>query len=297
MIICRGEIYASARTALLSDMALRRSVQQRMNRRQSIAERSLEEKSQSRLWPMWISGLASKGHLDGNGQTARLDKTGSGMALGLDGPSYEGAFAGFVLGSETWQLSNGQARNSQLDVTAYDAGLYMGSSKDGFHFNVGAISGMFELDPERDIWVAGATSSLKGMAKAHYHGHKMQLFGEVAKDIPLGTSVTLSPYVQWAHHLLYTSAAHENGTKAALDIAEEHDRLFSIPLGLRGFYDVPTATPIHLYADAGFVHHERGRAGTRSHHLREASKLLSLPFKGLIWCATAVLPDLVSTPI
>jgi len=266
-----GEIYASSRTALLGNNHLYRTLNQRMLHRSQISDKQPTEKTSSGLSPIWFSAFTHDGYYTGQPHTARLDSTGHGMTVGFDRADTDGFLGGFLLGHEAMRLTNGAARNSRSDADLYHIGAYLGGKIAGLHLSGGVIYQLIDIKTERDIWVAGTKTSLAGTAKSDSFGHKLQFFGEVAKDFGIDSALTLtlSPYLQLSQNYLRTAATHESGSAAALDIAAATDALFSTTAGLRGFYDSPARTSVRFYADIGWQH-SFGAGKTKSrHHLHD----------------------------
>jgi len=260
-----GEIYASGRTALLGDNHLYRVVNQRMMHRSHNPDGLMKNEAQSALSPMWFSAFGHEGYYSRDPQMARLDTTGHGVTVGHDRVDVDGFLGGFFLGHETMRLTNGAARNSRSDVELYHIGAYLGGEWAGLRLSGGMIYNLLDIETERNIWVAGAKTSLAGKTQADYFGHKLQFFGEVAKDFDVGSTLTLTPYLQWSQNYLNISSAHESGSAAALDIAAATDSLFSTTIGLRNFHDLLTLTPMRFYADIGW-HHNFGSGQAKSRH-------------------------------
>jgi len=86
----------------------------------------------------------------------------------------------------------------------------------------------------------------------------------------------LSPYLQLTQNILHTSPVHEKGNAAALNIEAGHDRYFSAILGLRGFYDLPTSTPVRLKGDFGWAHGFDHGVATSRHYFRHESQYFDI---------------------
>jgi len=71
---------------------------------------------------------------------------------------------------------------------------------------------------------------------------------------------------------LHLAAMHEEGSAAALDIADSHHRIFSTTLGIRSFYDLSVATSLRLYSDIGWRHDFGGQAAKSQHHFHGAGR-------------------------
>jgi len=266
-----GEIYASSRAALLDDSPMLQKMRYHMGHHR-IAQLS----AQTDALPVWISTFSHDGHLFSNYEAARLRRTSHGTVLGFDGGNDDGIFLNVALGYEKYRLTNGLARNSRTDIDSYNGGVLLGRDWGDFHISGGAVYSMFDIHTARDIWVASTMSSLEGTAKAHYSGHKLQFFGEISTNLDLGTSLTVSPYLQLSQSILHTSSAHENGTEAALDIAARHDSMFSTTLGLRGFTQLPHADSTRLYGVFGWRHGFRQGHSQSDNSLRNARQAFTV---------------------
>jgi len=80
-----------------------------------------------------------------------------------------------------------------------------------------------------------------------------------------------------SQNVLYTSSAHESGTKAALDISGGHESLLTTTVGLRAMTDLPvldrTGTDfVQLYGELGWIHGWRGASAKSHNQLRAAGE-------------------------
>jgi len=231
-----GEIYGSTRAAILGNRYLRDAMRRRMLGSGLSADDRL-----------WLHTWGQNGHISGDGNAAKADMSGIGLALGVDVRVNDNTQAGVVFGYEDGKVKNGSLRNSRASIDAYSLGVYAATQFDSVSLRAGVAYSYLDIDTKRDI----RAGTLQGQVKSDYKGQKVQAFAEVARDFRLGAS-TVSPYVGLAQVWLRTKDATESGNAAALDVRGRTDSITQTTLGVRGA--VPLSDTVSLTADLGWVH-------------------------------------------
>ena len=201
-----GEIHASARTALIEDSrALRAAVNDRI--RSAFEEPDMEAAGGSAFWSQ---AFGSWGHIDGDGNAARLGRSTAGLFLGADAPVSDdwrlGAVAGYSHSS-----FDARDRNATGSSDNYHLGLYGGAQWDAFALRAGAAYTLHDISTARSIAIPGIGDDLK----ARYDAGTAQFFGEMGHRLSAG-DVALEPFASVAHVSLHSDGFAEQGGAAAL---------------------------------------------------------------------------------
>jgi len=278
-----GEIYGSARSALLSNNRLRNTVQARMQglgadelaiakpvMLASTAATPINFNTPSQR--LWVNTWGDDGHMDGNRNAAKTDYSGIGLALGGDVRVSGAVTAGALFAYENGKLKNGGTRRSQTDVDSYSFGGYATADVGAWELQGGLIYSLLKLDTRRHITVPG----LVGRAKAHYSGQKVQAFIETGRVVQVANAASVTPYLNLTQTWLHTDRARESGTSAALQISAKNDSVFQTTLGMRAAYQLPTATPVALTANLGWAHVLGNTKTNTTHRFGSASNSFSV---------------------
>jgi len=228
-----GEIYASTRSALLTNRHLQNAIIQRT---QSAAQQ-----------PLWVSTWGHNGHLSGNVNAARVDSRGLGLALGGDWRVSDALSAGVVLGYEDGRVK-ANARSARSDVDAVSVGGYVSANLGSVQVRGGVAYSHLDVDSQRNISVP----TLQGQTRADYKGSKTQVFAEVSQAFAVNR-LSVAPYVGVSQSWLHTQSVRETGHSAALDVAARTDHVTQSTLGLRLAVQLSTAAPVALTFDAAWA--------------------------------------------
>ena len=158
----------------------------------------------------WGQVFGSWGHIDGNGNAAKLKRDIGGFVVGADtgvGAGWRvGGLAGYSRAS-----ADTEARNSSAKTDSYHLGVYGATHWGATALRLGASQSWNKLDTSRSVAFAGFADSVS----AKYDSSTTQLFGEVGHRIDAGT-VALEPFAGLAHVRVKSDAFFERGGLAAL---------------------------------------------------------------------------------
>lgn len=239
-----GEIHASAKTALIGDSRfVRNAVNDRLRAAFGGAGASGSAVTYEDGVPqpvaagadrfaVWGEAIGSWGHTGGDGNAARLNRSGGGFFFGADAAVFDtwrfGAVAGY---SRTGFDVKG--RHSSGSSDNYHLGLYGGTSWGGsggdLAFRTGAIYTWHDISTSRSVAFPGFGESLKG----DYDAGTAQVFGELAYGVSMGAS-RFEPFANLAYVGLHTDGFRETGGAAALASGSADAGTTFTTLGLRG---------------------------------------------------------------
>lgn len=235
-----GEIHASLPAALMEDSHfLRDAVTGRLRAAISAPGASrapvqTPEMAQMSFVPAttdrpawWGQAFGAWGHLDGDGNAARIDRRTGGLVFGADAPVDRwrlGAMIGYSDGS--YDLDD---RNSSGSARSVHLGGYAGTEWGALAFRSGVALSWHRLETDRAV--------MGDRVSADYDGHSAQIFGELARRIDSG-GVAFEPYAGLAHVRVKTDAFAESGGAAALTGAAATMNSTFSTLGLRAGTDL-----------------------------------------------------------
>ncbi len=212
-----GEIHASAKTALLEDSRFVRDAALDRLRAPGGGHRAV-----------WGRAFGSWGHIRGNGNAARLERSTGGLFLGADGAVSDTVHLGVLAGYSRTDFDV-RDRASSGDSDNYHLGAYAGGQWGPMAVRVGIAHTWHRLDTTRSVAFPRFSDALRGKYKAG----TTQVFGEVGYGFAAG-SATVEPFANLAYVNLHTDGFTERGGAAALTAkGESVDATFST-LGLRG---------------------------------------------------------------
>lgn len=194
-----GEIHAATRNILLDDQSsLGRTIlgQAQRNRMVDGSDRA------------WIVAENSDRALDGNGNTASVDRSRSGFLTGAEHGG-DGWFAGVATGASRSHVAL-DARQSKADITTYQAAGYAGMmAGPALRFTAGASYAYHVIDSNRRI----SFGSIDQSDRAHSYAQSEQVFGELALPFAVteDTGMTITPYLQGDIVMHQQGKAREGG--------------------------------------------------------------------------------------
>lgn len=238
-----GEIHASTRAALLDEsrhlreavtgrardafvagrVSRARSGQTWSDAAQSFGDRPIPGTSAR----VWAHGFGSWGQLDGDSNTAKVDRDTGGVLVGVDGPVSESWRLGIAGGYGHTSL-DADGRRSDATVDSYHLSAYAGTAFGPLGLRFGASHSWHEVDTSREIAVPGIVDS----ASADYDARTAQLFGEVGYKVDLG-ELRLEPFGDLAYVHVSADSFDEDGGGSALDGSKQNDDLGFSTLGIR----------------------------------------------------------------
>nr|WP_255263533.1 autotransporter-associated beta strand repeat-containing protein [Pseudomonas aegrilactucae] len=233
-----GEIHASTASALIEDSRyLREAVNDRMRQPGCSREddpRQVLAPSNSQLTSQgcqdeavgWARALGTWGDMDGNSNSARLDRNLEGFLLGVD-RSLDDAWRVGVAAGYTRSDLDAKQRRSDASIDSYHLATYLSYQLEAFSARMGAAYSWHNIESKRDVTIGTYDDRLK----AKYKARTAQVFGEVAYAIDAG-GVALEPFAGLAYVNYDSDTAHEKGGAARLKANADQDITFST-VGLR----------------------------------------------------------------
>ncbi|MFC5374764.1 autotransporter domain-containing protein [Brevundimonas faecalis] len=235
-----GEIHASAKTALIEDS---RFVRNAVNDRIRAALDGVGANNGTVMtygdggpqasaattdrFAVWGQAFGSWGHMDSDGNAARLNRSTGGFIFGADAPVFDswrfGAVAGYSNTSfkATDRYSSGSSDN-------YYLGLYGGTTWGDLAFRTGAAYTWHDISTNRTVAIPGVSDALKG----DYMAGTTQVFGELGYRMRAG-NVALEPFGSLAYVNFHTDGFTEKGGVAALTGAGGSTDTTFTTLGIR----------------------------------------------------------------
>ncbi|MPZ38779.1 MAG: autotransporter outer membrane beta-barrel domain-containing protein [Rhizobiales bacterium] len=236
-----GEIHASAKSVMLEDSRfIREAVTDRVRQAFTAvgapaawaAGQALQENRATGI-AFWTRGFGSWGHINGDGNAARIDRDIGGFFTGVDMPV-----------AETWRLGLAAGySNSSFDVIQrsssgtsdnYHFALYGGTQWGALGLRLGAAYTWHTIDTHRSIAFPGFADR----TNADYDARTAQMFGELGYSVMLGAAA-LEPFGSLAHVNLGTDGVNERGGPAALSGFSGDEDVTYTTLGLHMATSIP----------------------------------------------------------
>lgn len=234
-----GEIYASAKTALIEDSRfVRNAVNDRIRAAFDgvgasgtvttyVDGRPVTVKANTGRLAVWGQGFGSWGHTDGDGNAARLNRSTGGFFVGADTLVFDAWRFGAVAGYSHTSFDV-KDRHSSGSSDNYHVGLYGGTAWGDLAFRTGAAYTWHDISTSRNVIFPGFGNSLKG----DYNAATAQVFGELAYGFNAG-GARFEPFANLAYVNLHTDGFTERGGVAALESPSSNTDATFTALGLR----------------------------------------------------------------
>lgn len=231
-----GEIHSSARAAMLEDSRfLRNAVNDRLR---SAFERAGASTTYENGKPLtaptppdrlavWGQGFGSWGHMDGDGNAARLQRSTGGFFVGADAPVSDTWRFGAVAGYSNTSL-DADDRDSNGTSDNYHISLYGGTNWGNLTLRSGASYSWHDVSTKRNVSFSGFSDHLK----ESYSAGTSQVFGELGYGIAAG-AVRFEPFANLAYVNVHTNGFTEEGGAAALTGHGTNSDATFATLGLR----------------------------------------------------------------
>ena len=204
-----GEIHASAKTAMLEDSRFAREAgMDRVRQTQGGTSSGITVQDKGNGTNTWARVFGSKGHIDGDGNTSRLNRDVAGFFAGADTTVDNGWRAGGMVG---YSKSDINALNDTAKIDSYHVGVYGGNQWDNTALRVGAGYSWNKLDTNRTVAFTGFADS----PKARYNASTAQIFGEIGQKMDAG-GIALEPFAGLAYVKVNSKGFSESGGAAAL---------------------------------------------------------------------------------
>lgn len=235
-----GEIHASAQTALIEDSRFVRSaINDRLRAAFDGAGASGAAVTYEGGVPqpvaadvdgvaIWGEALGSWGHAGGDGNAARLGRSGGGFFFGADAPVFDTWRFGVAAGYTRTGFDVAD-RHSSGSSDNYHLGLYGGTRWGDLAFRAGAVHTWHDVSTSRSVAFPGFNESLKG----DYDAGTAQVFGELAYGVSVGAA-RFEPFASLAYVGLHAEGFRETGGAAALASGPAGMDTAFTTLGLRG---------------------------------------------------------------
>ncbi len=209
-----GEIHASAKSALIDQSQILRSV---------TMDRAAEHGEGTGLW---ATGFGNWGHSNGNSNAAKLGRDTVGVFMGLD--AQLGDWRVGVLGGYSSADFDVDARASSGESENYHLGIYAGGTLGQFRLRGAFSHSWHNLDIKREVSFPASQT-----LAAAYDAGTTQVFGEIGYALKAG-EVDVEPFAGLAYVSLKTDAYAETGGSAALTGGDMTTEATFGTLGLRG---------------------------------------------------------------
>lgn len=200
-----GDIYASAKSALIDDSHFVRDV---ASHRMRLSDAS-GDSSGPTFWGQSFGAATSQ---DGDGNAVGLDRNTGGFIAGLDGEVASGGRFGFLTGYSRTQLDS-DGSDASLSSDDWHLGVYGGQTWNALRVSGGLAYSWHQLAGDRTIVIPGFSDHLDG----RYQAHTFQAFGEAGYQIETARGLSFEPFANLAYVNLHTQALAEDGGVAALN--------------------------------------------------------------------------------
>ncbi|GAD51156.1 putative autotransporter, partial [Caenibius tardaugens NBRC 16725] len=235
-----GEIHPSARTALIEDSRfVRNAIGDRIRAAvDSVAATDgmvttyddhgpLASAASTDRFAVWGQAFGSWGHIDGDGNAARLNRSTGGFFLGADAPAFDTWRFGAVVGYSSTGFK-ARARYSSGSSDNYHVGVYGGTTWGGLAFRTGATYTWHDITTSRTVAIPGVTDS----PRSDYNAGTAQVFGELGYRMQ-ARNVAFEPFGNLAYVNIHTDSFAEKGSVATLSTASGSTNTAFTALGLR----------------------------------------------------------------
>ncbi|MBO1329271.1 autotransporter domain-containing protein [Acetobacter suratthaniensis] len=221
-----GELYASARTALIQDSVyVRQAVLDRLDTADcregdmrgaihtaSLATGRKDEGCLSGQAVLWGEAYGGLGRNNGDGNAANMHHSTTGFIMGIDAPIMDGRWrigGLFSYGRSMFDIQSG--RGSSGHSNNITVGGYAGTHWGNLNLKLGAAYTWNMLSMQRNVAISDYTSR----QSSSYSGGTAQAFGELGYRFHTGYG-TIEPFGNVAYVNLDTNGYQEEGGAAAL---------------------------------------------------------------------------------
>jgi outer membrane autotransporter protein len=205
----------------------------------------------------WGRVFGSWGHIDGDGNAARLNRSIGGFFVGADMPVGNGWRVGGLAGYSRGSLDV-NARSSSATSDNYHLGVYGGNQWGNTGLRLGASYTWQKNDVRRSERFSGFADAQAGTSDAGI----TQVFGEVGQRIDRG-SVAFEPFAGLAYVNVKSSGFAERGGWASLAGAGGTTDVAFSTLGVRA--STPLSTSTSLRGMVGWRHAFGGVTASSTH--------------------------------
>lgn len=193
---------------------------------------------------VWGHTYGSSGHVDGDGNAARVDRRSSGVLIGGDAPFDETWRVGALAGYNQTSFNIAPRRSSGTSDN-YHFGLYGGGDFGAAFVRSGAFYSGHDIKTNRTV----AFGTFVDQAQAAYRANTVQAFAELGYRWKYLTT-SVEPYLNLAHVRLTTNGFAEQAQDMALQAARQTAGVTFTTTGVRGSTDFVMAS-YRMMASAG----------------------------------------------
>lgn len=237
MLIEGGRSLRDAATRRLREMAAAPNLRAAFNALGDGATGGASPASSAGRFALWGQAYGASGHVDGDGNAARVDRRSSGMVVGGDA-LFDNTWRLGVLAGYNQASFNVASRLSSGTSDSYHLGLYGDGSFGSVSLRSGAFYSAHDVSTSRNVLFGGGSGN---QARASYHAHAFQAFGEIANRWQSLTGA-IEPYLNLAHVRLMTDGFTEQAQDIALRAARQTTDVTYTTVGLRASRDFAVAS-------------------------------------------------------
>jgi outer membrane autotransporter protein len=161
----------------------------------------------------WAQGLGGWGHIGGDGNAARIERSAGGALFGFEAVTPQAVRLSGFGGYQRGDVRGGRAGSAKLD--SYHLGLGVDAQIGAAALRAGYAFSWHDIAAHRRVAFTGFADDLR----ADYGASTAQIFGEAAYSVPMGAAVALAPFAGIAHVAVEPQAGQEKGGPAALRFA------------------------------------------------------------------------------
>lgn len=193
--------------------------------------------AQAPVYEAWVQGYGNWGHIDGDGNAAKLNYNSAGAVAGVDVTFNRNWRFGFAAGGGS-SNANVNARTSSGTLDTFHLAAYGSGDIGNIVLRTGAAYSHHDVATTRTIAFPG----FGDMAKANYDASTSQVFGEAAYRLMRGW-MNAEAFGNIAYVSVHNDAFTESGGPAALGVAASTTSDTFTTLGVRGQAPIAFAGP------------------------------------------------------
>lgn len=176
---------------------------------------------------VWGQGFGAWGHINGDGNAARLQHATGGLLMGLDAPVFDTWRLGFLAGYSRTSFS-ARDRASSGASDNYHLGIYGGTQWGDLGLRAGLVQTWHDIDISRAVSFPGFGDSLR----SRYGARTFQAFGDLGYRFDT-TAGAFEPFASLAFVSLVADGFTERGGAGALRSDGQTASATFATLGLR----------------------------------------------------------------
>lgn len=193
--------------------------------------------AQAPVYEAWAQGYGNWGHIDGDGNAAKLNYNSAGAVAGVDVTFNRNWRLGFAAGGGS-SNANVNARTSSGTLDTFHLAVYGSGSIADIVFRTGATYSHHDVSTTRAVSFPGFSDA----TKANYDASTSQIFGEAAYRLMRGW-MNAEAFGNVAYVSVHNDAFTESGGLAALGVSASTTADTLTTLGVRGQAPIAFAGP------------------------------------------------------